>query len=163
MHTAGRKWGRAYLTRAFFTHAREMIGSSALVVTCRQNDEVVAMSLSFMKGRHLYGRYWGCKIDADSLHFELCYHRLIDYAIAHKMVLVEAGAQGEHKIKRGFVPIVTHSAHWLAHTGLHEAIARAAKAEAAEIHAAMPEWTKEAPFREDTLPAWPPLAGIDLC
>ncbi len=162
LHTAGRKWGRPYLTRRFFTLARELVGPSALVVSCREAGEIVAMSLSFYKGRHLYGRYWGSRIDADSLHFELCYHRLIEHAITERMTLVEAGAQGEHKIKRGFVPVLTHSAHAFADPQLHEAVARAVASETAELRAALPEWTKEAPFREDSLPAWPPVAGIDL-
>jgi uncharacterized protein len=162
LHTSERKWGRPYLSAEFFSLAKGAVGQDAVVATCRQGGEIVAMSLSFARGKNLYGRYWGARIEADSLHFELCYHRLIDYAVTHGMRLVEAGAQGEHKVKRGFVPIITHSLHWLEHPGLHDAVSRAVNAERDEMRSAIAAMTTEAPFREDALPAWPPLAGIDL-
>jgi len=113
------------------------------------------------EGRHLYGRYWGCFEEVDGLHFELCYYRLIEHAIGRKMVLVEAGAQGEHKLKRGFVPVATHSAHRFAHPGRRSggcgggAGARGAPGRA-------PEWLTSAPFRAETLPPFPQLAGVEL-
>ena len=162
LHTSGRKWGRPYLTPAFFTLARESVGASALVVCARQAGEMVAMSLSFVSRGAIYGRYWGSVVDVDSLHFELCYHRLVDHALANKMRLVEAGAQGEHKVKRGFLPVITHSAHKLRYPGLFEAVARAVTAERQEAIDALPQMAAVGPFREDAVPKFPLVAGVDL-
>ena len=93
----------------------------------------MAATLSFEKGDHIYGRYWGAFEHADNLHFELCYYQLIDHALEHGRSLVEAGAQGQHKIKRGFLPVVTHSVHALRHPGMHDAIARAMEQERAGL------------------------------
>ena len=159
-HTSGRKWGRPYLTEEFFTGARIALGDQALVVFAYEKEQPIAMSLSFVRGRAVFGRYWGAFVERDSLHFELCYHQLIDYAITHGLRLAEAGAQGEHKLKRGFVPVLTHSAHLIAHAGLSEAIARAVHAENAHLEAALPELSSHVPFREDAVPPYPALAGI---
>lgn len=161
-HTSGRKWGRPYLTEEFFAHARSALGSQALAVIAYEKEQPIAMSLSFVRGCAVFGRYWGAFVERDSLHFELCYHQLIDYAIANGLRLVEAGAQGEHKLKRGFVPVITHSAHLIEHRGLADAIARAVHAENEHLQAALPELSSHAPFREDAIPPYPPLAGIPL-
>ena len=161
-HTSGRKWGRPYLTEQFFAHARDALGAEALVVLAYESERAIAMSLSFVRGQAVFGRYWGAFVERDSLHFELCYHQLVDYAIAHGLRLVEAGAQGEHKLKRGFVPVITHSAHLIEQPALAQAIARAVHAENAHLEAALPELASHAPFREDAVPPYPLLAGIPL-
>ena len=93
-----------------------------------RGDEPVAGTLNFEKGAHLYGRYWGCLDDFQMLHFELCYYRLIERAIERRCTLFEAGAQGEHKLKRGLAPAFTHSAHWIRHPGLADAVATSSSA-----------------------------------
>lgn len=162
LHTSSRKWGRPYLTPQFFSLAKEAVGPNAVLVLARQKGEIVAMSLSFEKGGAIFGRYWGAEVEIDGLHFELCYHRLVEHAISRGMKLVEAGAQGEHKVKRGFLPVITHSAHKLVHPGLFEAVSRAIAAERREAIAALPQMAAVGPFREDAVPPYPLIAGIDL-
>lgn len=158
--TAARKWGDPYLTPAFFAQA-ERLERRALVGLAYRGDDVVAGTLAFEKGKHVYGRYWGAFTACDSLHFELCYHALIEYAIDRGLRLVEAGAQGEHKLKRGFEPVVTHSAHHFRHPGLHEAAARFYAEEAAHVHdAVIPQLTCRTPYRADARPDLPARAGI---
>jgi predicted N-acyltransferase len=147
MATGRRKWGEPYLTREFFNDARQRVGHRAVVVLARREGAIVAASLSFEKGRHLYGRYWGSFERADCLHFELCYYRLIEHAIASGKSLFEAGAQGEHKIKRGLMPVVVHSAHWFAHSGLHRAVADATAHERRTTEAMVTALAEHAPFR----------------
>lgn len=159
-HTSGRKWGSPYLTPAFFAQARHTIGHRARVLFAREGEEIVAASLSFEKGRHLYGRYWGSFVEHDCLHFELCYYQLIEHAIERGLTLVEAGAQGPHKWKRGFVPVVTHSAHRMVHPGLHDAVARANEAERRSVEAQVAAAACEGPFREGAAPALPLRAGL---
>lgn len=111
--STAREYGaNPYLTREFFSVIRESQNQRALGIFARQNAKTIAGSLYFEKGRHLYGRYWGCSEDIPALHFELCYYRPIEYAITRGHTLFEAGAQGEHKIKRGLMPRATYSAHW---------------------------------------------------
>ena len=101
---------------------RENLGDRALLITAEEEGDIAAASLSFQKGNHLYGRYWGANRVYDCLHFELCYYQLIEYAIASGIQRVEAGAQGEHKVKRGFIPCPVHSAHALRHPRIHDAV-----------------------------------------
>jgi predicted N-acyltransferase len=162
MATGGRKWGTPYLRRGFFEDARHKLGPRAIVVFARRGSEIIAGTLSFQKGRHVYGRYWGCFEHVDQLHFELCYYRLIEHAIAEGLVLVEAGAQGPHKLKRGFLPVVTHSAHRLAHPQLHSAIARAMKHESRMVVGEVDESQDRGPFRDDARPRHPARAGVAL-
>lgn len=159
--TSGRKWGRPYLTRAFFDEIPSVLGDRAVVVTAKRADDLVAMTLSFEKGRHIYGRYWGASEEISGLHFELCYYRLIDRAVARGATLVEAGAQGEHKLKRGFLPVVTHSAHVFEDERLGDAIARFLVEEKAAVAAEQQELLSHSPFKEGAAPARPLLAGID--
>lgn len=161
-HTGSRKWGSPYLTRAFFESAKEKLGSRAVVCFAREEGRIVAGTLSFEKGKHLYGRYWGAFEHVDMLHFELCYYRLLDYAIERGLTLVEAGAQGPHKLKRGFLPVVTHSVHKLTHPGLHDAVARAIREERALVEREIAEAQVAGPFREDALPSLPAVAGVPL-
>lgn len=113
MDTSARKWGRAYLNREFFTILGERMANQVVLVIASLDGEIIAGALNLMGADALYGRYWGCKADIRFLHFELCYHQAIDIAIERKLARVEAGAQGEHKIARGYLPVLTHSAHFI--------------------------------------------------
>lgn len=137
--TGSRKWGRPYLTRAFFSLIDARMAERVLLVLAMDGDTPVAGALNFIGGDCLYGRYWGAVRDLPFLHFELCYYRAIDHAIAHGLARVEAGAQGPHKLARGYMPVVTTSAHHIRHPGLRRAIedylARERPAIAADIGA----------------------------
>jgi uncharacterized protein len=123
LDTSARKWGRPYLTRAFFAAIHETMGEQVLLVLAYQDDTPIAGALNFIGGDALYGRHWGALIDVPFLHFELCYYQAIEAAIDMKLSRVEAGAQGEHKLARGYEPVATYSAHYLTHPGLQDAIA----------------------------------------
>ena len=120
--TVDRKWGSAYLTEQFFRLLGERLGDRVVLMLARDGGKPVAGALNLMGGDTLYGRNWGCLGEYPFLHFELCYYRALDFAIAHGLARVEAGAQGEHKIQRGYLPTLTYSAHWIAHAGLRHAI-----------------------------------------
>lgn len=111
-----------YLTRAWFDLLRADLAGSVRVATARADGEIVAMALAFRQGAHLYGRYWGALRPLRAMHFELCYYQLIDHALETGVTRLEAGAQGEHKIARGFLPTITRSAHRMEHPGLHAAV-----------------------------------------
>ncbi|MEM8936206.1 MAG: GNAT family N-acetyltransferase, partial [Pseudomonadota bacterium] len=122
--TGARKWGYPYLTRSFFRQIAETLSESLLLVVAEKNGEPIAGALHFIGGDALYGRYWGCTEYMPFLHFELCYHQAIDVAIERKLSRVEAGAQGQHKIARGYEPAPTYSAHYLANSSFKDAVAR---------------------------------------
>ncbi|MFO0724810.1 MAG: peptidogalycan biosysnthesis protein [Myxococcota bacterium] len=145
--TGSQKWGRPYLTKAFFSGAKDTIGPRALAVFGRRQGQIIAGTLSFFKGAELFGRYWGATEAVDGLHFELCYYQLLDRAIAARMRRVEAGAQGEHKIKRGFLPAPIESAHFFEAKPLHRAAAEAFAAERADLERLLPEWQGEGPYK----------------
>jgi hypothetical protein len=113
MDTGGRKWGRPYLTRAFFECLGAALADRTVLMLAEQDGRPVAGALNLRGAEALYGRNWGCLGDYRFLHFETCYYQAIDYAIAHGLARVEAGAQGEHKIQRGYLPVPTWSAHWI--------------------------------------------------
>lgn len=121
--TGARKWGRPYLTRAFFSQIGETMCDTLLLILALRDGTPIAGALNFIGGDALYGRYWGCREDVPFLHFELCYYQAIDAAIARGLARVEAGAQGEHKLARGYVPVTTWSAHYIADLGFRSAIA----------------------------------------
>lgn len=121
--TGARKWGQPYLTRAFFSLLGERMAERVLLFLAYRGDRPVAGALNLIGGDTLYGRYWGCTEDVPYLHFELCYHQAVDWAIAHGMRRVEAGAQGAHKLARGYLPVPVWSAHHIAHPGLKRAVA----------------------------------------
>ena len=146
--TGARKWGQPYLTRAFFDALHEMRDDVLLVIAARAGAPV-AGALNLIGREALYGRYWGCLEDHAFLHFELCYHRAIDYAIAHRLARVEAGAQGEHKLARGYLPVPTHSAHFIAHPGFRRAVAQFLEAERPAIAADIAALAAEGPYRAD--------------
>ena len=124
LDTGARKWGRPYLNRAFFSELGRTMAEHCLLMFAVSGGRRIAGAMHMIGGDCLYGRYWGAVEHIPYLHFELCYYRAIDYAIAHKLARVEAGAQGEHKLARGYNPVTTYSAHWFADAGLHAAVAR---------------------------------------
>lgn len=122
--TTDKKWGRsAYLTPRFWPTLGERLGDRVVLMVAERDGTPVAGALNLLGEEALYGRNWGAVVDAPFLHFELCYYRAIDFAIEHRLPRVEAGAQGEHKIQRGYLPSPTYSAHWIAHPALRRAIA----------------------------------------
>ena len=120
--TGARKWGRPYLTRAFFDLISGSMSDSIVLFLAYRGGQPVAGALNLLGPDCLYGRYWGCVEDVPFLHFELCYYQAIDFAIAHGLARVEAGAQGEHKLARGYLPVTTWSAHFIADPGFRSAI-----------------------------------------
>jgi predicted N-acyltransferase len=150
---ADKHGAQMYLRPAFFarireTHAERVVGTFAF-----RGDDAIAGALNFERGRHLYGRYWGALEELPMLHFELCYYQLIDRAIARGMTRFEAGAQGEHKLKRGLVPAFTHSAHRIYHAGFAAAIARFVETEAEAVAAQAEEYAAHGPFTRGQRPA----------
>ncbi|WP_018699111.1 GNAT family N-acetyltransferase [Amorphus coralli] len=123
MDTGARKWGRPYLNRAFFSALGERMADRVALVLARRDGEPIAGALNLIGSDTLFGRYWGCTEDHPFLHFEICYYQAIDFALSHGLTRVEAGAQGEHKLARGYEPHVTRSAHYILHPGLRRAIA----------------------------------------
>ncbi|MCP4565779.1 MAG: N-acetyltransferase [Bosea sp.] len=146
--TGSRKWGRPYLNRRFFSEIGQRMGERIVLVLARRAGRNIAGAINFRGGNTLYGRNWGCIEDHPFLHFELCYHQAIDYAIAHKLVRVEAGAQGEHKLARGYRPVITRSAHLLADPGLARAVAAYLPGERREIGSAVAALAQDSPFRK---------------
>lgn len=149
VETGNRKWGRPYLNRRFFSLLGEAMPERCLLVMAKRGSRFVAGALNLIGGDCLYGRYWGAIEHHPSLHFEICYHQAIDYAIAHGLARVEAGAQGEHKLARGYVPTTTYSAHWIADPSLRRAVERylgEERREVAETGAVLAEF---APYRKD--------------
>jgi predicted N-acyltransferase len=123
MDTGSRKWGRPYLTRRFFDLLGSTMAENVVLMFAEQDGRPIAGALNLKGSDCLYGRNWGCLAEFKFLHFELCYYQAIDYAIAHGLKRVEAGAQGEHKIQRGYLPVATHSAHWISDRNFRDAVA----------------------------------------
>jgi predicted N-acyltransferase len=146
--TGARKWGQPYLTRAFFDAAHKTLRDDMLLVLALRDGQPVAGALNFIGRDVLYGRYWGCIEDHACLHFELCYYQAIDYAIAQGLSRVEAGAQGSHKLARGYLPVQTHSLHWVRDAGFADAIARYLEAEREAIDDEIEVLTGYGPFRK---------------
>ncbi|WP_428492864.1 GNAT family N-acetyltransferase [Rhodopila sp.] len=146
--TVDRKWGSAYLTRSFFSLLGQRLGDRVVLMYAENAGKPVAGALNLAGDEALYGRNWGCRGDWPFLHFELCYYRAIDWAIEHGLRRVEAGAQGRHKIQRGYMPKPTYSAHWIAHAGLRRAVASFVTEERAGIEAEMAALAEESPFRK---------------
>ena len=147
--TVDRKWGGAYLTRRFFPLLGERLGERVVLMLARRGREWVAGALNLLGQDTLYGRNWGCRGEWPFLHFELCYYQALDFAIANGIATVEAGAQGQHKIQRGYLPTRTYSAHWIAHAGLRRAVAEFLDEEADEVAANMAALAELSPYRRD--------------
>jgi len=145
-----RHHGVEYLTPAFFECARRTLPHRLVATLAYRGTKPVAGTINFEKGSHLYGRYWGCLEEFEMLHFELCYYRLIERAIQRGYTLFEAGAQGEHKLKRGLVPAFTHSAHWIRHPHLADAVAEYIKAEGEAVREQAELYAEHSPFRAES-------------
>lgn len=146
--TGGRKWGRPYLTRAFFDEISKTMADSIMMVVAESDGILIAGALNFIGGDALYGRYWGRIEDRPFLHFEICYHQAIEFAIERGLSRVEAGAQGEHKIARGYEPVPTLSCHWIADGGFRAAIARYLAEERPAIEAELSAISEITPYRK---------------
>ena len=147
--TGARKWGHPYLTRPFFHIIADTMRDQLVMIIAEKDEEPIAGALNFIGGDTLYGRYWGCLEDIPFLHFEICYYQAIDYAIEHGIARVEAGAQGQHKIARGYEPVATHSAHWIENESFRDAIARYLDAEREQTGAEIEALKNYTPFRKD--------------
>jgi len=148
METGSRKWGRPYLTRAFFSLVGETMANDVLLVMARRNNRWIAGAINFIGSETLFGRNWGAVEHHPFLHFEVCYYQAIDFAIARGLKTVEAGAQGEHKIARGYLPQTTYSAHFIADPSLRHAIKEYLKRERAYVADIGRELTEAGPFRK---------------
>jgi hypothetical protein len=150
MDTGSRKWGRPYLTRAFFTLLGETMADSVLLILARRRGRWIAGALNLIGGDCLYGRHWGCTEDVPFLHFELCYYQAIEWAITHGLPRVEAGAQGQHKIARGYLPKPVYSAHYIADEALRGPVEAFLERERLGVESEI-EWLTEeySPFRKE--------------
>lgn len=146
--TGARKWGSPYLTRDFFRIAHDDLRDDMLLIMARRGGEWVAGALNVIGRDALFGRYWGCTEHHPSLHFEICYHRAIDWALAHGLTRVEAGAQGEHKLARGYLPVETHSLHWIGDPGFRRAVADYLDHERAAVDEDIAVLSQHSPFRK---------------
>lgn len=146
--TGARKWGAPYLTRQFFDIAQETMANDMALVLAERDGYAIAGALNFIGRETLFGRYWGCIEHHACLHFELCYYRAIDFAIAHGLARVEAGAQGEHKLARGYLPTRTHSLHWVGDPGFADAIKKYLDAEGRAVGEEIEILTDYGPFRK---------------
>ncbi|HLH94682.1 MAG TPA: GNAT family N-acetyltransferase [Xanthobacteraceae bacterium] len=149
MDTGSRKWGHPYLTRAFYSMIGESMRDRILLVMAKRNRRWIAGAINFIGSRTLFGRHWGAIEHHPFLHFEVCYYQAIEYAIAHRLPRVEAGAQGKHKLARGYLPTETYSAHYIADPALRRAIADFLKAERDYIAEEIEEFADAAPFRKE--------------
>jgi len=149
MDTGSRKWGSPYLTRKSFSMLRERMADDLLFIFACEEDRIIAGAMNLVGSDTLYGRYWGTLDQRPMLHFETCYYQAIDYAIAHGLKTVEAGAQGGHKLARGYGPVLTRSAHWIAHPGFRDAVADYLKRERAAVDEDMNFLRDRTPFKKD--------------
>lgn len=148
--TGARKWGTPYLTRAFFECAHESLRDDILLILCERDGHWVAGAVNFIGADTLYGRYWGCSEMHACLHFEVCYYQAIDFAIANGLARVEAGAQGEHKLARGYLPCPTYSLHWFGNEGFQDAVATYLDAERKAVGEDIEIITSYGPFKTVT-------------
>src|SRR6202165_339960 len=153
METGSRKWGRPYLTRAFFSLIGESMAEDVLLVMARRQGRWIAGAINFIGADTLFGRNWGAIEHHPFLHFEVCYYQAIDFAIQRGLKIVEAGAQGEHKLARGYLPQTTYSAHYIADPDLRRAISDYLKRERAYVAEAGRELAEAAPFRKTADPS----------
>jgi predicted N-acyltransferase len=147
MDTGSRKWGSPYLTREFFSLIGERMPDETLLIMARRNGRYIAGALNFIGGEVLFGRNWGAVEHHPFLHFECCYYQAIDFAIARGLKRVEAGAQGEHKLARGYLPAKTYSAHWIANESFSRAVAEYLERERAHVDRDIAVLGEYSPFR----------------
>ena len=148
MDTGSRKWGRPYLNRRFYSLIGERMADDILLVMARRAGRYIAGAINFIGSDTLFGRHWGCVEEHPFLHFEVCYHQAVDFAIARGLRVVEAGAQGEHKLARGYRPVTTQSAHFIAHPGLRRAVADYLVRERREVERISHLLEDHTPFRK---------------
>ncbi len=148
MDTGGRKWGRPYLTREFFSRVSATMPDQILLILAKRNGRYMAGALNFFGDGILFGRNWGCTEFVPFLHFETCYYQAIDFAIARGLAKVEAGAQGAHKLLRGYMPTPTYSAHYIAHPGLRRAVDDYLRREREAVAEHIEELAERGPFRK---------------
>jgi hypothetical protein len=148
MDTGARKWGRPYLNRRFFSLIGERMADHILLVMADRAGRPIAGAINFIGSDALYGRNWGAIEDHPFLHFEVCYHQAIDFAIARGLKRVEAGAQGEHKLARGYAPATTYSAHWIADPALRRGVSDYLEHERAHMQRVHEELAAHTPFRK---------------
>ena len=149
MDTGGRKWGTPYLTRAFFDILGSTMADKVVLVMAEADGQPVGGALNLKGDDTLYGRYWGCLESHAFLHFEACYYQAIDYAVAHGLSRVEAGAQGEHKIQRGYLPVKTYSAHWIPDPSFRRAVADYLSRERPAVEQEIEGLMQYSPFRKE--------------
>jgi hypothetical protein len=149
LDTGSRKWGRPYLNRQFFSLLSERMADRILLLLAKKGGRWIAGALNLIGGDCLYGRNWGCLEDVQFLHFELCYYQAIEFAISRRLARVEAGAQGQHKISRGYLPCAVYSAHYIADGALRAPVARYLAEERRAVQGEM-DWLAEeySPFRQ---------------
>ena len=148
--TGSRKWGHPYLTREFFDLIGERLGDAVLLFLACRDGQPIAGALNFVGPDALYGRYWGCSEDVPFLHFELCYYQAIEWAIGHGLSSVQAGAQGEHKVARGYEPVITKSAHFIPNRSFREAVAQFLDAEREGVAAEIEWLRRDLPYRDSS-------------
>lgn len=148
MDTGSRKWGTPYLTRQFFSIIGETMAEDILLVMCKRDGRYVAGAINFIGGECLFGRNWGCIEDHPFLHFEVCYYQAIEFAIERGLARVEAGAQGEHKLARGYMPTQTYSAHWIANQSFRDAVDNYLKNERRYVSEEIDYIAEHGPFRK---------------
>jgi predicted N-acyltransferase len=148
MDTGSRKWGRPYLNRRFFSLLGAAIPERCLLVMAKRGGRYIAGALNLVGGDCIYGRYWGAVEHHACLHFEVCYHQAIDYAIARKLARVEAGAQGDHKLARGYMPVAVYSSHWIADSGFRRAVERFLQEERVQMARVREALAEAGPFRK---------------
>jgi predicted N-acyltransferase len=146
--TGSRKWGQPYLTRDFYTRIGKSMADDILLIMAKREGRYVAGAINFVGSHTLFGRHWGCVEDHPFLHFEVCYYQAIDYAIANGLARVEAGAQGEHKLARGYMPQITYSAHYIPHPGFRDAVEDYLEHERAAVERESRLIAEHGPFRK---------------
>lgn len=146
--TSNRKWGKPYLNRVFFSYLSERLQNNLILIMAKRNGKYIAGALNLKGEKTLYGRYWGAIEHHPFLHFELCYYQAIEFAIENNLAVVEAGAQGEHKLTRGYKPIITKSAHWIANPSLKAAIEDYLKQECDIVEQNVEYLNKFTPFKK---------------
>ncbi len=145
--TTYKKWATDYLTKEFFEYIAKNFYENAVIVFAKKDNNYIAGALNFRKGDHLYGRYWGSLEEQQCLHFEICYYQSIEYAIKEKISLFEAGAQGEHKLQRGFLAEYTYSVHWFAEPQFSNAIQDYLRREKRSMDKMIQEYREDSPFK----------------
>ena len=148
--TGARKWGSPYLNRTFFSMIGKSMADRILLMSAKDEDRTIAGALNFIGSDTLFGRYWGCNTHVPFLHFELCYYQAIDFAIQNRLKRVEAGAQGGHKLARGYEPVTTYSAHFIAHPAFREAIEDYLVNEREHVALDQAEMKNYTPFKKQT-------------